>query len=54
MKLADDVRDIVKAPFVGSLDIMHLFLLIGLTLVFIAAWVMILQHVRVAATELIP
>jgi hypothetical protein len=44
---------ILKAPLVGELDTTHLFLLTGLILVFIAAWIMILGHIRAAASEAI-
>lgn len=53
MEIVDDIRDIVRAPFVGSLDLKHLFLLVGLVLVFAAAWVFILEHIRTAALEVI-
>ncbi|HEY1880107.1 MAG TPA: hypothetical protein VGG68_09265 [Caulobacteraceae bacterium] len=38
----------LAAPFVGQLDLIHLFLLVGLVLVFAAAWVLILNHVVMA------
>jgi len=47
-----DIGDILSAPFVGSLDIKHLFLLVGLVIVFAVAWVFILNHIRLAASEL--
>lgn len=49
--LWDDIVNILKAPFVGDLDLIHLFLLVGVILVFIGAWVMILRHIRLAAME---
>lgn len=52
-KLWDDVSGILKAPFVGQLDMMHLFLIVGLVLIFATAWVFILRHIRMAATELV-
>jgi hypothetical protein len=52
-KLWQDIKDILTAPFVGSLDIVHLFLLIGLILVFLSAWAMILRHVALAAQEVV-
>lgn len=51
VKLWTDILDILKQPFIGNLDVKHLFLLVGLVLVFIVAWVMILQHIRTAAME---
>jgi hypothetical protein len=49
--LWDDIIDMFKTPFVGDLDLTHLFLLVGLVLFFVAVWVMILNHVRLAAME---
>ena len=49
----DDLLAMLKAPFIGDVDIWHLFLLIGLVLFFIAVWVMILNHVRLASVELV-
>lgn len=50
-KLWDDIVAILKAPFVGQLDLTHLFLLVGVVLIFAAAWVFILNHIRLAASE---
>jgi hypothetical protein len=50
MSLATDVKDTLTAPFVGQLDLVHLFLLVGLVLVFAAAWVMVLHYVHMAAS----
>lgn len=49
MELWSNIVAIIKTPFAGELDIEHLFLLIGLVLVFIVAWIFILQHIRSAA-----
>lgn len=43
----------LKAPLTEDLDIIHLFMLTGLILVFIAAWLMILSHIRTAASEVV-
>ena len=51
-QLWDDISGILTAPFAGSLDLVHLFLLVGVVLLFIAAWVLILNHIRIAATEI--
>lgn len=51
--LWDDITDMLKAPFVGDLDLVHLFLLTGVVLLFIAAWVLIINHVKLAATEVL-
>lgn len=50
-KLFDDVMAILKAPFVGQLDLLHLFLIVGLVLIFAAAWFFILNHIKLAASE---
>ncbi len=52
-KLWSEIQSILKAPITSSLDTTHLFLLTGLILVFIAAWLMILGHIRAAAMEVI-
>jgi hypothetical protein len=52
MKLADDLTDMVKAPFVGSLDLAHLFLLVGIVILFCAMWLFILEHIRSAMMEI--
>jgi len=51
--LIDDVTAILKAPFVGELDLPHLFLLVGLVLIFATAWVFILGHIKLAAAEVL-
>lgn len=53
MQLFSDISDMLKAPFVGNLDLRHLFLLIGVVLLMIAAWALILNHVRLAAAEVL-
>ena len=45
------IQNMLSAPFVGELDLAHLFLLVGVVLVFVAIWVLILNHVRLAAME---
>lgn len=50
--IVKEMTDILKAPFVGELDTIHLFLLVGLVLIFAAAWAFILGHIRMAAAEL--
>lgn len=50
-KLFDDVLAILKAPFVGQLDALHLFLVVGVVLIFAAAWFFILGHIKLAASE---
>jgi hypothetical protein len=51
MQIWQDALNLLKAPIVGELDAKHLFLLIGLVLVFVAAWIMILHAVRDVAEE---
>lgn len=51
--LINDVMAILKAPFTGKLDMLHLFLIVGLVLIFAAAWAFILNHIRMAATEVL-
>ena len=53
MQVWDDILAMLKTPFVGDLDIWHLFLLIGLVLFFVAVWVLILNHVRLASVEVV-
>ena len=51
-QLWSDILDILKAPVAGNLDVKHLFLLVGLVVVMIAAWVMILRHFDSAVEEI--
>lgn len=53
MDIADDVREVVQAPFKQRLDIPHLFLVTGLVLVFVMMWVFILHHIKTAAIEVL-
>jgi hypothetical protein len=50
--LVDDILALLKIPVAGNLDVKHLFLLIGLTLVMVTAWIMILSHIRAAVEEI--
>jgi hypothetical protein len=52
LQLWTDILDILKAPFVGDLDLIHLFLLIGVVLIFAAAWFMIMDHLLKANVEI--
>jgi hypothetical protein len=47
------VKARLNAPFVGPVDITHLFLLTGLTIVFIGIWLLILGHIRAAAASVV-
>lgn len=44
----EGIVEMVTTPFVGDVDIAHIFLLIGLVLVFIFLWVLILRYIRLA------
>lgn len=47
----DNIIEMLKAPFVGDLDLWHLFLLVGVVLIFAAIWAVILHYVRITAME---
>ena len=49
-QLWDDAVAMLKAPFVGQLDIIRLFLLVGLVLIFALAWGFVLNHIKIAGT----
>ncbi len=48
MKIFQDIKDVAAAPFSEELDLWHLFLLIGIILVFIMAWLFVIAHMREA------
>lgn len=48
MKLWEDILNILKTPFVGDLDLAHLFLLVGAVLIMIIIWAFVLQYMRAA------
>lgn len=48
----DDVKGWTLAPFTQRLNLLDLFLLTGLVLVFIAMWMLILYHIRLASEGL--
>lgn len=50
MKLFDDMSDLLQAPFVGELDLVHLFLLVGVVLISIIVWGIILHYMKGAAS----
>jgi len=52
-QLYADLKNILTAPFVGDLDIMQLFLLVGLVIVFAGLWYFVLFHIRTAAEQVI-
>lgn len=47
----DNLIAMLKAPFVGDLDILHLFLLVGVILIFLAIWAVILHRFRTLSLE---
>lgn len=51
MEIWSEIMAMLKAPFVGPLDLEDLFLIVGVVLIFIIVWTMILYHVRLAASE---
>lgn len=53
MSMLSRVNDTVTTPFVGTLDLKHLFLLVGLVIVFAGFWAFIIAHLRVAASEVL-
>lgn len=50
-KLFDDILGILKAPFVGELDLIQLFLVTGVVIVFAGLWFIMLHHMRHIASE---
>jgi hypothetical protein len=52
MSVWQDILDMLTTPFVGSLDLEHLFLLVGLVILFTALWIIILGHIQSAAEEI--
>jgi len=53
MELLDQIQAILTAPFVGSLDLYHLFALVGIVLLMIAAWAFIIHSISATAAEVI-
>jgi hypothetical protein len=47
----DDIVTMLKTPFVGNLDVVHLFMLVGIVLVFIALWVVIFNKIVSVSQE---
>lgn len=50
-RLWDDLFAMLKAPFVGNLDVLHLFFLVGVVLIFAMIWAVVLHYVRLTAME---
>lgn len=47
-QLASDIGNLLTAPFVGEIDLIQLFWIIGAVLVIAALWFFILEHMRQA------
>jgi hypothetical protein len=54
LQVWDDIVNMLKVPFVGDLDLFHLFLLVGFILLFMAAWALILSYAKEGVGEIIP
>lgn len=52
MQILDNMLNVLKTPFVGELDLVHLFLLVGVVIFFIVVWGIILHHMKLAASAL--
>lgn len=50
-KLWDDILGILKAPFVGQLDLISLFLVTGVVIIFAGLWFIMIHHMRLLASE---
>jgi len=50
-QLWTDIVNLIKAPFVGDLDLWQLFMVVGAVIIFAALWVFILNHIRLAGME---
>ena len=53
LNIWNDILGMLQAPFVGPIDLAHLFLIVGVVLIFIFLWIMIVNHVRLAAHEVL-
>lgn len=53
MAIIQQVKDLVTAPLTEKIDLKHLFLLVGVVMVFTAMWAFILAHIKSAAMEVI-
>jgi hypothetical protein len=51
--LWEDITGILTAPFTQPLNLKTLFLIVGLVLIFAGAWFFILNHIRLAAAEVV-
>lgn len=51
-KIWDDIKTLLTAPIAGQVDIIHLWLLVGIVLLSLVVWGFILRHVKLAAQEI--
>lgn len=51
-KLWKDIVGLLKAPFVGQVDLIQLFLITGAVIVFAGLWFIMLHNLRRAASEI--
>ena len=47
----NSIMDMLKTPFVGELDFIHLFFLVGVVIIFAAVWAIVLHYVRITSME---
>lgn len=47
----NSITDMLKTPFVGELDFIHLFFLVGVVIIFAAVWAIVLHYVRITSME---
>lgn len=53
MNIFENMADVLKQPVTDDLDLGHLFLIVGLVIVFIAIWVFVLKVAKGAVTEVV-
>jgi hypothetical protein len=52
MAIWEEITAMLKAPFVAELNLEDLFLIVGVTLIFITVWVLIIHAITETAKEL--
>jgi len=52
-QLISDISAMLTAPFVGDVDLVQLFLIVGLVIIFAALWYLVLQHIALATEEIL-
>jgi hypothetical protein len=48
-----EVKSILTAPLAEKLDPVHLFLIVGLVLIFISAWLILLRYMEAGISSII-